>query len=109
MISSTARFALDRRRAQALEPRPMAEPQTPQVEPATTLGPVRMIFAAAARYPGKVALARVALVVTAPAPFALPPGFRLTIDRGFATGADPAEIGRWFRYLFAIVVVLALG
>ncbi|HLV08566.1 MAG TPA: ABC transporter transmembrane domain-containing protein [Croceibacterium sp.] len=87
----------------------MAEPQTPQVEPATTLGPLRMIFAAAARYPGKVALALVALVVTAAATLAIPSGFRLIIDRGFATGADPAEIGRWFRYLFAIVVVLALG
>ena len=35
----------------------MARAPTPQVEPATSLGPLRMIFAAAARYPGKVALA----------------------------------------------------
>ena len=68
-----------------------------------------MIFAAAARYPGKVALALTALVVTAAATLAIPSGFRLIIDRGFATGVDPAEIGRWFRYLFAIVLVLALG
>ena len=84
-------------------------PTKPDVEPATTLGPLRMIFAAAARYPGKVALALVALVITASATLAIPSAFRLIIDRGFTAGADPAEIGRWFRYLFLIVAVLALG
>src|SRR5690606_18636493 len=89
--------------------RAMARAPKPQVEPASSLGPLRMIFAAATRYPGKVALALAALVITAAATLAIPSGFRLIIDRGFAAGADPAEIGRWFRYLFAIVVVLALG
>jgi len=87
----------------------MARAPKPHVEPGTSLGPLRMIFAAAARYPGKVALALVALFITAAATLAIPSGFRLIIDRGFAEGADPAEIGRWFRYLFMIVVVLALG
>ena len=84
-------------------------PSRPHVEPAASLGPLRMIFAAAARYPGKVALALIALVITAAATLAIPSGFRLIIDRGFAAGADPVEIGRWFRYLFLIVAVLALG
>src|SRR5688500_2638556 len=84
-------------------------PSKPDVEPASTLGPLRMIFSAAARYPSKVALALVALVITAAATLAIPSGFRLIIDRGFAAGADPIEIGRWFRYLFLIVAVLALG
>jgi len=84
-------------------------PIKPDVEPASTLGPLRMIFAAAARYPGKVALALVALIITASATLAIPSAFRLIIDRGFTAGADPAEIGRWFRYLFLIVAVLALG
>ncbi|HEY6814207.1 MAG TPA: ABC transporter transmembrane domain-containing protein [Croceibacterium sp.] len=79
------------------------------VEPADTLGPLKMIFAAAARYPGKVALALVALMVTAAATLGIPSAFQLIIDRGFAEGVDPAEIGRWFRYLFLIVLVLALG
>src|SRR5690606_4910138 len=109
MFSAVRGFALDRRSPQTLEPRAMARAPKPQVEPATSLGPLRMIFAAAARYPGKVALALAALVITAAATLAIPSGFRLIIDRGFAAGADPAEIGRWFRYLFAIVVVLALG
>ncbi len=84
-------------------------PTKPDVEPAASLGPLRMIFAAAANYPGKVALALVALIVTAAATLAIPSAFRLIIDRGFVAGTDPAEIGRWFRYLFLIVVVLALG
>ncbi len=84
-------------------------PSKPQVEPATTLGPLRMIFAAAARYPAQVALALVALIVTAAATLAIPSGFRLIIDRGFAQGVDPGEIGRWFRYLLLIVGVLAIG
>jgi len=68
-----------------------------------------MIFGAAARYPGKAALALLALLVTAAATLAIPSAFRLIIDRGFAEGVDPTEIGRWFRYLLMIVAVLAIG
>ena len=81
----------------------------PEVEPAESLGPLTMIFAAAVRYPRLIALAGVALVITAAATLAIPAGFRLIIDRGFAQGSDPAEIGRWFRYLLFIVLVLAVG
>ncbi|MGC1271846.1 MAG: ABC transporter transmembrane domain-containing protein, partial [Croceibacterium sp.] len=84
-------------------------PSRPQVEPADTLGPLSMIFRAAGRYPSQVALALVALCVTAAASLAIPAGFRLIIDRGFAEGTNPEEIGRWFRYLFLIVLVLAVG
>ena len=84
-------------------------PSRPQVEPADSLGPLSMIFRAAGRYPSKVALAAVALCITAAATLAIPAGFRLIIDRGFAEGSNPEEIGRWFRYLFLIVMVLAIG
>jgi len=84
-------------------------PAKPDVKPASTLGPLRMIFSAAARYPGKAALALLALLITAAATLAIPSAFRLIIDRGFAEGVDPAEIGRWFRYLLMIVAVLAIG
>lgn len=84
-------------------------PSRPQVEPADSLGPLSMIFRAAGRYPSKVALALVALCITAAATLAIPAGFRLIIDRGFAEGSNPEEIGRWFRYLFLIVMVLAIG
>ncbi|TNE59350.1 MAG: ATP-binding cassette domain-containing protein [Sphingomonadales bacterium] len=76
---------------------------------AKSLGPLKMIYAAAAQYPTQVALALVALLITAAATLAIPAGFKLVIDRGFAAGGDPSDIGRWFRYLFMIVGVLAIG
>ena len=84
-------------------------PQRPDVEPADNLGPLTMIAKAAAKYPRHVTLAGISLVVTAAATLAIPSGFRLIIDRGFAAGSDPAEIGRWFRYLLMIVMILAIG
>jgi len=81
----------------------------PDVEPADSLGPLAMIWQAAIRYPGALALAAIALLVTAAATLAIPAGFRLIIDRGFAQGGNPADIGRWFRYLLLIVGVLAIG
>ncbi len=81
----------------------------PDVEPAKSLGPLGMIWQAAMRYPAQVALSLLALTVTAAATLAIPAGFRLIIDRGFAEGGNPQDIARWFRYLFMIVAVLAVG
>jgi len=77
--------------------------------PAAELGPLAMILRSATRYKPLIAAALVALVITAAATLAIPAGFRLIIDKGFAEGTNPVEIGRWFRYLMLIVVVLALG
>ena len=84
------------------------------VEPAApakarSIRPLMMIWRQALNYPGRVALALIALSITAAATLAIPSGFKLIIDRGFAAGGDPADIARWFRYLAVIVVVLALG
>src|SRR5512145_2922037 len=67
--------------------------------PKPSLGPLTMIWRAALAYPGRVVLALGALLVTAAATLAIPAGFRLIIDRGFARGGDPADIARWFEYL----------
>ncbi len=85
--------------------------QSPEAPPPASrnLGPLRMVFAAAAHYPGRVAMAGAALVVTALATLAIPAGFRLIIDRGFSAGGNPDDIARWFEYLLMIVAVLALG
>ncbi len=74
-----------------------------------SLGPLRMVFKAVLNYPGRMATAGVALVVTALATLAIPAGFRLIIDRGFAGGGNPDDIARWFQYLLLIVGVLAIG
>ena len=73
------------------------------------LGSLKMVWAAAIRYPGHIVAASLALFVAAGATLAIPSGFRLVIDRGFAAGADIHEIGRWFTYLLGIVVLLALA
>ncbi|PHR74483.1 ABC transporter transmembrane domain-containing protein, partial [Henriciella sp.] len=78
-------------------------------EKARSLAPLRLIFSEALRYPDKVAYALLALMVTAAATLAIPAALQLVIDRGFADGGDPGSIARWFRYLFLIVCVLALG
>jgi len=74
-----------------------------------SLGPLRMIWRAAAAYPGRIAIALAALTVTASATLGIPWGFSKIIDQGFARGSDPATIERWFVVLLGIVVVLALG
>ncbi|MFZ5744262.1 MAG: ABC transporter transmembrane domain-containing protein [Pseudomonadota bacterium] len=81
----------------------------PEPKPARSLGPLRMIWQAALAYPGKLALAALALMITAGATLAIPSGFKLIIDKGFAAGGNPDDIGRWFEYLLMIVVVLAIG
>lgn len=86
--------------------------QGPGADPAPkakTLGPLAMIWREALKYPGRVAAAAGALLVTSAATLAIPSGFRLIIDKGFAAGADTTELGRWFQYLLLIVLVLAIG
>ena len=102
------------------QPSTQEDPQTDQMlaetsaedidpSPAKSLGPLGMIFQAARQYPGLISAAAVALVITAAATLAIPAGFRQIIDLGFAEGSDPAQIGRWFRYLLMIVAVLSIG
>ncbi|WP_133365918.1 ABC transporter transmembrane domain-containing protein [Qipengyuania sediminis] len=76
---------------------------------ARSLRPLAMIWRAAGRYPGHLAAALAALVITAAATLAIPAGVKLVIDRGFAAGSDASDIARWFRYLMMIVAVLAIG
>ncbi|OZA94511.1 MAG: ABC transporter [Erythrobacter sp. 34-65-8] len=86
------------------------KPQDDAAKPARTLGPLRMILREAANYPGPLAAAAAALLVTAViTSLALPTALKLIIDRGFAEGGDPADIGRWFRYLLMLVALLGAG
>jgi ATP-binding cassette subfamily B protein len=78
-------------------------------KPARSLGPLKMVYQAAINYPVQIGFALLALIITAGAMLAIPAGFKMIIDRGFAAGGDPSDIGRWFRYLLMIVGVLAMG
>ncbi|NQX94277.1 MAG: ATP-binding cassette domain-containing protein [Erythrobacter sp.] len=69
-----------------------------------------MIYREAAKYPREVLFALLALTVTAAGTLALAPAAQLIVDRGFGAGVDGAgDIARWFRYLFLLVVVIAIG
>ena len=85
----------------------MARNTPTDVEPAKTLGPLRMIVQEARKYPLQLAFAAIALLITAViTSLALPSALKLIIDRGFGGGG---EIGRWFRYLLLLVGGLGLG
>ncbi len=86
-------------------PPPAAEP----APKAKTLGPLRMIWREALKYPRQLIFAALALLTTSAATLAIPSGFRLIIDKGFAAGANVDDLGRWFQYLLLIVLVLAIG
>ena len=51
-------------------------------------------------------LALVALTITAAGTLAIPAASQLIVDQGFSGDGD---IGRWFRYLLMIVVVIGFG
>jgi ATP-binding cassette subfamily B protein len=74
------------------------------------LGNLRLILARAIDYPGRLIGAALALMMASAATLAIPSGFKLVIDRGFATGAGTGEdMGRWFNYLLLIVLILAVA
>lgn len=72
------------------------------------LGSLAMLWQAARQYPGRIAGAALALLISSGATLAIPSGFKLVIDRGFAS-SHGSDIGRWFQYLFLIVIILALS
>lgn len=92
---------------------PLAEPAETEVAPARSrsLAPLRMVYREAAKYPTQLALALIALTITAAGTLAIPAAMQLIVDRGFggAGAQDASDIGRWFRYLFLIVLVIAFG
>ena len=74
---------------------------------ARNLGPLVMIFEEAIKYKLQIAIAFVALIISATIfSLALPNAIRLIVDRGFAAGG---EIDRWFVYLLALVILFGLA
>jgi len=74
-----------------------------------SLGELRMIWGLAAEYPGRIAAALTALVISSAATLGIPYGFKRIIDRGFSGGASTHGVDTSFRYLLMIVVVLAIA
>ncbi|MES2339761.1 MAG: ABC transporter transmembrane domain-containing protein [Pseudomonadota bacterium] len=76
--------------------------------PRAPIRSLNAIWRIAASYPGHIAAALAAMLVAALATLAIPSSFKLIIDRGFAGGGD-GDIGRWFRYLLLVVLVMAVA
>lgn len=90
---------------------PAAAPPASAVDAAPTrkLSNLMMVWRFAARYPGQLAIALGALLVTSGATLYIPWTFKSVIDKGFGKGADPAHIAQTFYFLFALVIVLAVA
>lgn len=71
------------------------------------LGSLKMIWGFASRYPGQIAVALAALLVTSGTTLFIPWRFKSVIDQGFGRDADMAHIDRVFYGLFGLVVLLA--
>ncbi|MES2001472.1 MAG: ABC transporter transmembrane domain-containing protein [Pseudomonadota bacterium] len=71
---------------------------------------LRMVWSFALAYPGRIAIAGLALVVAAGATSGVPYAFKLIIDKGFGNdGGSGASIARWFEYLLLLVGVMAIA
>ncbi|MDP9086565.1 MAG: ABC transporter transmembrane domain-containing protein, partial [Pseudomonadota bacterium] len=82
-------------------------PARPRGRSISSLG---MIWRFASAYPGRIAIAALALLVAAGATSGVPWAFKLIIDKGFgAAGGSSDGIARWFEYLLLLVGVMALA
>ena len=84
-----------------------SSPAAPDERSSRRIGDLAMVWRAALPYPGRIAAALVALVVSAVATLGIPYGLKRVIDRGFASGLDPVAVSASFRLLLVIVVILA--
>lgn len=82
------------------------EAETPRA-PLKKIGNLRMVFERAVRYPREIALALLALFVSAMATLAIPAGFKTIIDKGFMAGSG--DVAPYFQGLLGIVAVLAVA
>ena len=85
----------------APQPAPAAPP------PKRKLGSLLVVWSFTRRYPLQIAVATVALLVSAIATLWIPRTFQLIVDNGFATGADPSRIGVYFHGLLLVVLILS--
>ena len=79
----------------------------PATDPARPIGNLSLIFRFALPYPGRIAAALLALIVSSASALAIPGAFRAIIDKGFASSGT--DIGRYFVALLGVVALLAIA
>jgi len=97
--------AAPKRLAMARRPRPLPT----EAKPAKDLGPLRMIWREALKYPKQLTIAFIALLAASLASLAFPVVFKLIIDKGFGSATAISSINRIFGYLLIVVAVLGLA
>jgi ABC-type multidrug transport system fused ATPase/permease subunit len=97
----------------AMTETPAAAPDAPETpaapRAARTLSPLRMLMREGASYPGEVAIALTALLITSGATIAIPASFKSIIDKAFGPGANAETINGAFRWLLLVVLILGIG
>ena len=88
----------------------MASAATDADKGSRNIGNLKLVWAAAARYPGRIAGALFFLALSSAATLAIPYGFKQVIDRGFGGGAMSSDaVSQAFQLLLVIVIVLAIA
>ena len=82
-------------------------PAPPPPKSRKSLATLGMVWRHAAKYPGHITAAAIALLFAAGATSGVPYAFKLIIDKGF--GGGDGDIARWFEYLMILVGVMALA
>ncbi|MEP7223136.1 MAG: ABC transporter transmembrane domain-containing protein [Novosphingobium sp.] len=67
-----------------------------------------MIWAAALRYPSRIAVACVALSITALSTLAFPWSFSQIVEHGFTRGSDRATVDFWYEAMLVNVLIMAI-
>jgi len=88
---------------------PGSKARVTETPPARSLGPLRMIWGLAARYPRHVTIALLALLASSSATIAIPMRFKAIVDQAFGPGARLDDVAGAFEAMLAIVVVLGLA
>ncbi|AOH86209.1 ABC transporter [Sphingomonas panacis] len=87
----------------------MAEVDNAEPRGSRKLSNLGMVWRHATRYPGRIAIALVALVVAAGATLAFPATFKQIVDNGFAEHANAGAVAPYFHHLIIVVLVLAVA
>ena len=82
---------------------------TSEVKPVRSLGPLRMIWRQALRYPGHLAIAMAALITTSAATSYIPSRFKEVIDKGFTARSQIPDINHAFELMIVVIIVLGVG